>query len=376
MEPQIPNSNKDNRQKIFHTLEDDLETIGKEASADDILQKKKRVDAASQFLDKSDAHVSHHSNEAVPSEISTAPRNSLGRLSPIRTYASDVGEAIHNKNTSLIDIALAENARKTDEKEYAEDTARKKINGRYFIATLSIILLAAGIIWTVIALIDVAPRPIIAVNSDGLITADDRIVIKASDLDRTKLRAALIAAEKSLPPAGLFELYLEKTPATKESASVPLATEELFLILETSLPPELLRAFQKKFFLGVEKNREAHFFIIIPLDSYENGFAGMLRIEENLHALFKDLLMLKPLYTILSTPVATSTASTTPDKKITAPRFGDVLIHNKDARILKTTSGESSLIYAFPDTGTLIITDTPETYLEISRKLDENSLVR
>ena len=56
--------------------------------------------------------------------------------------------------------------------------------------------------------------------------------------------------------------------------------------------------------------------------------------------------------------------------------FEDVLVQNKDARVLKDSAGNVRLLYAFPNTETLLITTNQSTFLEVFGRLTSVSTRR
>jgi hypothetical protein len=101
-------------------------------------------------------------------------------------------------------------------------------------------------------------------------------------------------------------------------------------------------------------------FIIFRLSSFENAFAGMLAWEETLAEdigpLFKNSTKLATLY---------------PTKE-----FEDITARNKDARVLRSETGEILLLYSFFDNNTLIITENDEAMRSLINKLSSSLLSR
>ncbi len=96
--------------------------------------------------------------------------------------------------------------------------------------------------------------------------------------------------------------------------------------------------------------------MVFKTSSYETSFAGMLKWEETLQ---QDL-----------TPFLH--ASTTPG----TTTFQDVVIRNKDVRVLKDTTGKAAILYSFPSKDTLVITTDEETFKEIIGRLAPTQFVQ
>ena len=99
---------------------------------------------------------------------------------------------------------------------------------------------------------------------------------------------------------------------------------------------------------------------IIPITSYERAFAGMLKWEETLNA---DML---PIFT----PVPRQQID---ENGLLIDRtFKDLVIKNYDVRALIDDSGNIQLLYSFPTRNMLIITESPNSFIEILSRLRAN----
>ena len=119
------------------------------------------------------------------------------------------------------------------------------------------------------------------------------------------------------------------------------------------MPPILLRSLRPDFMLGTHSFNKNQPFLVLKTDYYDNAFAGMLEWEGHLT---EDLLTLF--------------GQENRVQELSQRKWGDMVIKNKDTRVLLDFDGNIALVYAFKDQRTLIITTSEDTLLEVSRRLD------
>jgi hypothetical protein len=102
-------------------------------------------------------------------------------------------------------------------------------------------------------------------------------------------------------------------------------------------------------------------FIVFKTEFYEDAFAAMLdweaRMNEDLSPLFGDIVM--------ETYLVGSSTRTRP----ASLTFEDVLVKNKEVRVLYDSTGKELLLYGFPDSETIVITTNQYTFTEIVTRL-------
>ncbi len=205
--------------------------------------------------------------------------------------------------------------------------------------------------------------PVIAIAPNQFLTPQSVFGVNTTSTDRAKL-INIIRTERTtaLPSAALHEIELREGQGT----GAPLVTTEHFLVryLESPAPGSLIRSFDPLFMLGTLGGAtgeiNAHTFLIIKLDSFENAFPGMLVWESTMA---RDIL---PLFATDDSigRVASSTI------------FADVTIQNKDARVLKDVNGKTVLLYSFYDNNLLIITDNELSLRQLVSALNAKKTVR
>lgn len=111
-------------------------------------------------------------------------------------------------------------------------------------------------------------------------------------------------------------------------------------------------------------------FVIFKLTSFESGFAGMLEWEKTMKT---DL---APLISLGKPEILASSTEKYFVNPIIKTGFRDVIIRNKDTRVLVDDSGRRLFFYSFPDKDTLIITTDQATLEEIFARLTTSKFVR
>jgi hypothetical protein len=274
-----------------------------------------------------------------------------GALPRVRTYKSDLAGAVRKKKVSLLGMVAAESDRAGARRAVAPETAaapgpaqRWRILGIAALALLSAAALGA------IFLIPPGPEEEIQrtyAPAPVFTNAETRLTL-GTDAGRTMLRR--ITEERDAAAISLGEVQhvrLLNADLTEISA------QELFSRFSTRVPQELVRALYGTAMTGFHAFDRTQPFFIVPVASYENAFSGMLAWERYLR---EDL---SPLFD--------------PQRALNAPggAFRDKVIRNLDARVLSSTDALESvtLLYAFPDKGTLIITTNDATLREILARL-------
>ena len=149
-----------------------------------------------------------------------------------------------------------------------------------------------------------------------------------------------------------IQLYPTKTikdSVTGETQKRILSTEEFFSLSGASMPVQLTHSLGSMSMFGVHIwNGNKGFFVFTVDDgSFDNAFSNMLVWESDMA---RDIL---PLFGVTS------------DIYTLNAKWTDMVIKNRDVRVLKNESGDIVLLYTFYDRKTLIITTSADTMGEI-----------
>ncbi|NVN97070.1 hypothetical protein HXX01_02440, partial [Candidatus Nomurabacteria bacterium] len=133
-----------------------------------------------------------------------------------------------------------------------------------------------------------------------------------------------------------------------------ILTKELFSLLGFNAPASFIRALGDGYMIGTYTDEKPHLFIIFQVKDYNYAYAGMLEWEKTL---LNDVL---PLFEL----------NTGENKLILADKkWSDLIINNKDTRVVMNENNKPMLYYLFNDKNSLIITDNENAIKEIISRL-------
>ncbi len=291
-------------------------------------------------------------------EENTQPNDNKKPQIIVRTYMSDMAEAVRQNEMSVIKIALEEQKRRERGDYYRkiEGTPKKKLF--WALGGFIIIIVAIGITYFVLqkekeqsipAQIIKAPTAIISYDTEesidmtNVVNKSDFVKITENELNKKNVSGSIKA------------LFLKETT---DGLINPFPLKSLFETIKANAPDTLIRSFAEEYTLGVytpispyDKNR---LFLIIKINNYDQAYAGMLEWEKNI---------LSDLFSVYKIDINEE------NKGLLEKQWKDIIIKNKDARIIYTNDGADILFYIFPDKKTLVITDSQEAIKEIITRL-------
>ncbi len=274
-------------------------------------------------------------------------------LKTLRTYAGDMATALNEQQGSVIKIAMAEHSKK--EREIDRISPASKKNLTLLIVSFVAVVLAVGAIFyvtkikkdTVVA-VDKKPTInslVLSETSESIATED---ILTGKELSDTI--AVLVARER---PVGVSNIILT-TPT--ETGSRLLMVEEFLNKLETDRGGALTRSLLPEYMIGIHTIDTAHNpFIFLKTTSYEIALAGMLDWENKLFDNFYGIFGVAP---------------TSDNKYLFEKKFEDIIVENRDGRILRDSTGAPVLIYIFLSTDTMLLTNSYDTIKEVISRLE------
>lgn len=281
-------------------------------------------------------------------------------IKTIHTYSSDMADAVRQNEVSVIKVALAEQKRHEQEALAAEHPAGGTKTTKTFLllGALIIILGASGILYYVYNRKNatVAPLSQNILQFQSLIAYDDSAAIDMTNATSMSDALGILRAEieKGVPLSGIKAIVLTRTINTTEI----LPIEKLFSLLKINAPSSLVRSFNTPYLLGMYKDTNAdsspHLFLLITSKDFNQSYAGMLGWEKT---------MVQDLFPLFKIDV-TGTRQNLLDKQ-----WKDIVLDNRNARILYDSSGADVLYYIFINTDSIIVTDSQDTIKEIATRL-------
>lgn len=326
------------------------------------------------------------------------PQHVPTRKSAIRTLQSDIAHTVQKNQLSIAQIAMAQ---KEKDRVAVAGPAETKDVKSFVLGALSAILVLAGI--GALGLVLYAVRESFGVpffdNDNRVVTIIPAGNVQTVDVSTTT-RAALLAHidtfmhDANAEPLDVRAIvFMERVSATSTDTNV--ASFERFMdVIGTRAPGRLVRTLGPDMMLGTIGNEP---FLLVPHDSYDNAFAGMLEwepfmrddvpfltripAEPSLFPIASSSAVTLPALPGTTTPpgndelhtgtssAATTTAQTSaitsdqlpaPDLQLLS-QWKDVVVKNIDARALVREDGETLMLYSFLKDGLLLIATRKET---------------
>ncbi|MCI0619452.1 hypothetical protein L0Y40_00215 [Candidatus Wolfebacteria bacterium] len=316
-----------------------------------------------------------------------------GRESSIRTYYGDVADAVRSRQTSIADIAIAEQQRREEggEERVGVEAGEEKHSGlSVFLVVLGVVLVLAGTgiigyLYVLQPMQGVLHAPTI---TDTLVPADNETDFDITNLTRSELLGTLEVLRDSLPgdtgEVTVIRPTRIATLADNSTESTPVGPREFLNLFATHIDAAFLRSVEPEYMVGIHRLPAgmSEPFLILTVSFFENAFAGLLRWEP---FMADDLpFLVHPVRDRLPTATATpaigdDTSGSEETVTNTVPEnaevesgpyvFKDVLIVNRNARVLQNKAGDIRMLYSFPRQNLIIITTNPETLKELFNRM-------
>ena len=280
----------------------------------------------------------------------------------MRTFKEDLMHVVHDRKISLISaVALEEDKkRETRQPSPAEIAITRQRRRRTFAIFYTIVILFGLSIAALYGVYTVqnqhatpAPNP----NSSSIIFAEQTFSFPLQDLSASDIKRALSQSQGASSASLGSITRIIPTVKNPDGTARAATTAEFFKALDLHVSDDLVRALDSDFFFGIHTIDKNSAVLIIPVNSYERAFAGMLAWEP---AMNTDL---APAFTPVSE--FTTDANGLPQRRL----FEDVVMRNYDTRALKDDSGTIQMYYSFPTPNILIISENPFSFTEILSRL-------
>ena len=309
----------------------------------------------------------------------------------IHTFQSDVANAIHTDNVSMIKVALAEKKRQERQGTFDQTTDTPKVNKNLIAIIILFVVLtiiAAGV-WFAWSYFKNPQSATSIANSSTGITVHPPIEFEQSTLVDivgkypSDIGSAVSAERNKEISFGTMKqiIFTEKNDsvsgnATGTTGDLRAATlAEWLQAIRSRAPDTLIRSLDPSFTFGIYAYTPHTSFVLIKVRSYDNTYAGMLQWEPYMKSdLNGEVVDTSSSNTAGKVPGGTST--TAESNTLEAKVFTDKVINNKDVRVLLNNAGGVELLYSFIDHNTLVITSNEQTLKEIIVRLTTGRIVR
>jgi hypothetical protein len=278
------------------------------------------------------------------------------RIKSLRTYTSDMADAVRTDEASVIKIALAEKEKRERQGTYIEkeETNKSKI---FLITGAVILIMGAFFIFYFLSQNKEGEVVVIKKDIETFISYDSKSIIDVTNVTDGRELSSTIEKDNEIDFGLIKAIFLNKKT---DGVITELSSEDFISIIGTSMPESLIRSLSKNYLLGkyseavgLNEIKKINTFLILETKDYNQTYASMLEWEPN---------MLKDLFTLFNLE--------TSDKSIFEKSWSDLIIDNKDARVLSNINNENILYYIFINKNYLIVTDNIKAIKEISDRLN------
>lgn len=274
-------------------------------------------------------------------QVKTGTPPDRTKIPSVRTFSSDTAEYIQKKNVSMVDIA-AEQSKKGQVKqpEYKND-----LNFGILSAVLVLILLVlagAGGFWYYKNHNQINQpenqniffKPFILAEREEIVFVDKNDFL-------SQIRTVF---NKDIQVGTMLNIV-----AAQEKGGVKqnIGTENFFQWAGIKYQSSLLDSFSGEMMFIKYSFSQDWPVLVIKIRSYDNAFSRMIKWEN---------FMLKDLQPLLGLEFET------------LGNFEDVVIENRDTRVIKETDGRDILIYSFINKDYLVISTSREALVEVFRR--------
>ncbi len=280
--------------------------------------------------------------------------NSSQNVKTLRTYSSDMADAIRDNEMSVIKIALAEKDKQSRNTIYRnpEETNIKKI-----------LLLIGGAIFIVGSIVGIyfimkknteniaIEKQIETQNNKTFIPSDNQVVVDATTVTDINGMSKLIR-DQIIPIDKIQSIKLIFVNKDVDTVPTKLELTDFLSTINTTASGSLIRSLSNEYLIGTYQDsvQTPSLFFMFETKNYNQTYPGMLDWEKTM---INDL---SPFFNI---------DILSPNKVILDAQFKDLIIANKDTRVLYDQNGKGVLYYAFVSKDKFIITDNINTIKKI-----------
>lgn len=271
---------------------------------------------------------------------------------------SDMADAVRENDLSVVKVAVAEQKRRERGDYYRQSNQGSKKKIIFSVGGIVLVLIALGVYYFLNQKIEEKNKPAQIIETpETPISYDNASTIDMTGASNKSDVSNLIDPEMKVRgnSGSIKTIFLNKN---NNGILETFSLKDLLFALKVTAPGSLIRSFSNKYMLGTYTPASAydtpHLFLIINVNDYNMAYAGMLQWEKT---------MLDDFFTLFHVDVSGK------NSELFGKPFKDIIIKNKDARILYTKDGVDALFYLFTDKNTLVITDNQEGLKEIITRL-------
>ncbi len=277
-------------------------------------------------------------------------------LKSLRTFESDVAEAMKGQKTSMVQMVLAEHH--TKQKQTEEATQEKKRSSTFILGSIGLIILSISIVAASVWYMFTGEHVISILEPDvpSLLFAESSREFRGDELSTIRLRGSIAQeiAQADLRPDAIEHLYVTEVVEDSNTSNpyrVVVSTERFFELVGNMVPDWMIRSLNDEFMLGIHAWNGNQVFFVFTTNDFDVAFSNTLSWEDSLP---DDILPL----------IGKDT-----DEEVYTRQWEDLLIRNRDMRVVRDNKGNIVLAYTFFDSQTLILATSVDTIDEVITRI-------
>ncbi len=297
----------------------------------------------------------------------------------LRTYESDIAEAIQDHRATQVSISIAETKKKQTEETEAEEEKVKSssIGKNLLLIIVSMLLIGGGTFgaYYLYTLSPVSAKPVEVQNtkSPSLVRPDLQKVIDVTGKDPSAIINAIKNQKNSvtLGQNGILEVIFGQSNSTSSKNLSRVGGPDFISKIGLNPPDMFTRSLTFDWMFGFYNgDNGSEPFVVLTTNFFQNAYAGLLKWEPVMADNLSEILSIKK-----AIPQNNSTSSI--DNYFTIRgTFQDNTIHNKDVRQFKDANGDIQFMYSFIDNKTIVITKSVAALNEILLRIEQQTYVR
>ncbi|MEI8130347.1 MAG: hypothetical protein WCG55_02465 [bacterium] len=264
-----------------------------------------------------------------------------GHIAPIRTFSSDLAEAVREHGGSVVRVAIEEEEK---HKQEVEDMSIRSRSNMLFVVGGFIVVISAIILFSLIysnkkAAI-VAPTVTQPTIPSSLITSENADIISVSGIQTQDVVAKIqhIAVNPKIQSGQVDNIILSNDGTANPNTRVPASA--FLSLIGTHAPTSFLQSLLPDYMVGSVFSDHGSLFLVIHGTAHDYLLSGMLSWEPYL---FNDM---KALFALDQSTFTTAQLESLP--------FQDTLIENREARAVLDVNQKPLFYYTFLDTNTVL----------------------
>ena len=298
----------------------------------------------------------------------------------LRTYESDIAEAIQDHRATQVSISIAEAKRKQSEQTETENENKESsaVIKNIILGIVSLILIGGGAYgaYYLYTLSPVSAKPVDVQNtkSPSLVQANVQKVIDVTGKDSIGIINAIKNQKNSvvLGQNNILEIIFGQTNGSSSQNLSRIGGPEFISKISLNPPDSLTRSLTYDWMFGFYNgDNGSEPFVILTTNFFQNAYAGLLKWEPVMADNLSSLLNIEKV-----APAGTDSTSSITSYFTLQGTFEDNTIHNKDVRQFKNVNGDVQFMYTFINDKTIVITRSVGALNEILRRIEQQTYVR